>query len=43
MDMKKLSLKDKIGQRFIFGINSTNIDLIVDLIKNYHIGGVIVR
>lgn len=25
----------------MFGVNSTNIDLLVDLIKNYHIGGVI--
>lgn len=41
MDLRKLSIKEKVGQKFIFGINSDNIDVIVDLIKNYYIGGVI--
>ena len=41
MDIKKLSLEEKIGQKFMFGINSHNIDIIVDLIKRYSIGGVI--
>ena len=41
MDLNKLSIREKIGQRFIFGINDNNIDVIIDLIKNYSIGGVI--
>ena len=41
MDLTKLSLKEKIGQKFIFGVNSSNIDIIIKLIKEYHIGGVI--
>jgi len=38
---KELSLKEKIGQKFIFGVYSDNIDCIVKLIEKYHIGGVI--
>lgn len=41
MDLNKLSIREKIGQRFIFGINDSNIDVIINLIKNYSIGGVI--
>lgn len=41
MDLNKLSLEEKIGQKFMFGINNHNIDIIIDLIKRYHIGGVI--
>ena len=41
MNLNKLSLMEKIGQKFIFGVYSDNIDGIVNLIKNYHIGGVI--
>ena len=41
MNIKELSLEEKIGQKFIFGINSNNIDEIVKLIEKYHIGGVI--
>ena len=41
MDYNKLSLKEKIGQKFMFGVNSSNIDIIVDLIKEHCIGGVI--
>jgi len=41
MDLKKLSMKEKIGQKFMFGVNSNNIDVIINLIKQYHIGGVI--
>lgn len=41
MDLKKLSIEEKIGQRFIIGVNSDNIDLLVDLIKNNYIGGVV--
>ena len=37
----ELSLKEKIGQRFIFGINDTNTDCLFDLIKNDYIGGVV--
>lgn len=38
---KELSLKEKIGQKFIFGINSDNIDCILELIEKYCVGGVI--
>ena len=41
MDLIKLSLEEKIGQKFIFGVTSSNIDIIIKLIKEYHIGGVI--
>lgn len=41
MDINKLSLEEKIGQRFIFGINDSNIDCIIELIKNAYIGGVV--
>ena len=41
MNISKLSLQEKIGQRFMFGVNSDNIDIIINLIENYHIGGVI--
>lgn len=41
MDINKLSLKEKIGQKFMFGVYSENIDLIVDLIQKCYIGGVI--
>lgn len=41
MDLKGISLQEKIGQKFMVGINSHNIDIIIDLIKNYYIGGVI--
>lgn len=36
-----LSLKEKVFQKFMLGINNHNIDIIVDLIKRYGIGGVI--
>ena len=41
MDFKELSLEEKIGQKFIFGVNSDNIDGIVNLIEKCYIGGVI--
>lgn len=41
MNLNELSLKEKIGQKFIFGINSSNVDEIINLITNYSIGGVI--
>lgn len=41
MNLEKLSLEEKIGQKFMFGINSHNIDIIINLIKKYSIGGVI--
>ena len=34
-------MKKKIGQMLMFGINSSNIEPICNLIKNYKIGGVI--
>lgn len=36
-----LTLEEKIGQMFMFGVNSKNVDGIISLIKNYKIGGVI--
>ena len=41
MDISSLSLEEKIGQRFIFGVNNENMDCLINLIKNYYIGGVI--
>lgn len=41
MILDELSIKEKIGQKFIFGVNNLNIDVIIYLIKNYYIGGVI--
>lgn len=40
-NLDDLTFEDKLGQRFIFGTNSSDIDIIIDLIKRYHIGGVI--
>lgn len=36
-----LSIDEKIGQRFIFGINDENIDCIIQLIEKASIGGVV--
>lgn len=41
LNINSLSLQEKVGQRFMFGINSYNIDVIINLIKKYYIGGVI--
>lgn len=41
MKIGELSLREKIGQKFIFGVYSENVDVIVDLIKECYIGGVI--
>lgn len=41
MYLNELSINEKIGQKFIFGVNSHNIDEIINLIENYYIGGVI--
>ena len=41
MKVKDLTLCEKVGQKFIFGVNSHNINIIIKLIKDYHIGGVI--
>ena len=41
MNTVELSLKEKIGQRFIFGVNDSNVDCIETLIKKHYIGGVI--
>lgn len=41
MNINGLTLNEKIGQRFIFGINDDNIDAIIKLIENYYIGGII--
>ena len=36
-----LSYEEKIGQRFIIGINNYNVDDIIYLIKNYYVSGII--
>lgn len=36
-----LSIDEKIGQRFMFGVNDANIDCIIELIKNFYVGGVV--
>ncbi len=41
MDINNLSLEEKIGQRFIIGVNNENTKCIINLIKNCMIGGVI--
>lgn len=41
MQLESMSVREKIGQKFMIGINSHNIDAIIDLIKKYSIGGVI--
>ena len=38
---KKLTLEEKLCQKLILGCNSSDVDLLVELIKKYHIGGVI--
>ena len=38
---KKLTIEEKVCQKLILGCNSSNIDLIVELIEKYAIGGVI--
>ena len=40
-DIKNLSLDEKIGQRFIFGTNTDNIEILLKLVKDNYIGGVI--
>lgn len=41
MNIDNLSLEEKVGQMFMFGVNSNNIDCLYKLIKNHKIGGVI--
>ena len=41
MNINVLSLKEKIGQKFLLGVNSSNIEDIIYLIKNNYIGGVV--
>lgn len=41
MDKNNLTLDEKIGQKFIFGVNSYNSEFILKLIKENYIGGVI--
>lgn len=41
MNADSLSFYEKVGQRFIIGVNNYNIDSIIYLIKNYYIGGII--
>lgn len=39
--MEDLTLEEKIGQMFMFGVNSSNTEGLIELIKNNQIGGVI--
>lgn len=41
MNIDNLSLDEKIGQRFIIGINSENVDAVIKLVNKALIGGVI--
>lgn len=41
VNLESMSIKEKVGQKFMIGINSHNIDVIIDLIRKYSIGGVI--
>ena len=41
MNLEAFSLDEKMGQRFIIGTNSDKVDIIIKLIKERHIGGVI--
>lgn len=42
MNKKKLSLEEKFGQMILLGLDTYDInDEIIDIIKNYHIGGVV--
>jgi len=41
MNIDKLTLEEKVGQMFMFGVKSNNIDCLYELIKKYKIGGVI--
>lgn len=41
MNIDNLSLKERIGQRFIVGINNENVDDVIKLVKDAYIGGVI--
>ncbi len=41
MNINELSIKEKIGQKLLVGINSSNIDDIIYLIRNNYIGGVV--
>lgn len=41
MNMDMLSIKEKIGQKFIFGVNSGDVNAIIELIENCSIGGII--
>lgn len=41
MEINKLSLEEKIGQRFIIGVNDKNIEPVIELIKKAYIGGVV--
>ena len=40
-EKNKLSMEEKIGQRFIFGVNDNDIEPILELIKKSYIGGVV--
>lgn len=41
MNSSMLSIEEKIAQKFMFGVNSSNVDIIIKLIREYKIGGVI--
>lgn len=41
MSKEKLSIEEMIGQRFIFGVNDHNVLDVVKLVRDYHLGGII--
>jgi len=41
MNIENLTLEEKVGQMFMFGVNSDNIDVLCNLVRDYKIGGVI--
>jgi len=41
MNIKDLTLEEKVGQMFMFGTNSKDVDCLYNLISKYKIGGVI--
>ena len=41
MKLDTLNIEEKMGQRFIFGVNNSNINDIIKLVKYNYVGGVI--
>lgn len=41
MNIESLSLEEKIGQMFMFGVNTNDVECLCKLVRDYKIGGVI--